>query len=53
LVLRVRVLDVIEVAVVADDSPFVDRAGHGPNPPGIWTLLLLFTGDLPAFVIMT
>jgi hypothetical protein len=38
--LRVRVLDVIEVAVVADDSPFVDRACHGPNPPGVWTLLL-------------
>jgi hypothetical protein len=44
-VLRVRVLDVIEVAVVADDSPFVDRVCHGPNPPGVWTLLLLLTGD--------
>jgi hypothetical protein len=53
LVLRVRVLDVIEVAVVANDSPFVDRACHGPNPPGVWTLLLLLTGDLPVFVIMT
>jgi hypothetical protein len=53
LVLRVRVLDVIEVALVADDSALVDRACHGPNPPGVWTLLLLLTGDLPALVIMT